>query len=202
MSLIHEFSDYSLQQHHLGNHRQDGRDRMYNQRQPWMLNPGLESAMPLHQPPDYHHHNLIHSPLPTAHSCVYEESNGPRAIRAPRRVAAKKERRRTQSINSAFAELRECIPNVPADTKLSKIKTLRLASSYIAYLTELLYEDNTKCHLDVDLGHIRAEFKRMEGKERQKQIQDNMTSIRGKNEKRGRGRTGWPEHVWALELRQ
>uniref|UniRef100_A0A8C5U752 Heart- and neural crest derivatives-expressed protein 1 n=1 Tax=Malurus cyaneus samueli TaxID=2593467 RepID=A0A8C5U752_9PASS len=39
----------------------------------------------------------------------------------------KKERRRTESINSAFAELRECIPNVPADTKLSKIKTLRLS---------------------------------------------------------------------------
>lgn len=57
-----------------------------------------------------------------------------------RRVTAnKKERRRTQSINSAFANLRECIPNVPADTKLSKIKTLRLATSYITYLTELLH---------------------------------------------------------------
>lgn len=56
-----------------------------------------------------------------------------------RRVTAnKKERRRTQSINSAFANLRDCIPNVPADTKLSKIKTLRLATSYIAYLMELL----------------------------------------------------------------
>jgi hypothetical protein len=56
-----------------------------------------------------------------------------------RRVTAnKKERRRTQSINSAFANLRDCIPNVPADTKLSKIKTLRLATSYIAYLLELL----------------------------------------------------------------
>ena len=37
----------------------------------------------------------------------------------------KKERRRTQSINNAFASLRDCIPNVPCDTKLSKIKTLR-----------------------------------------------------------------------------
>ncbi|ROT78675.1 putative heart- and neural crest derivatives-expressed protein 2-like [Penaeus vannamei] len=58
--------------------------------------------------------------------------------------ANKKERRRTQSINNAFAELRECIPNVPADTKLSKIKTLRLATSYIAYLMEVLHtEDST-----------------------------------------------------------
>ena len=40
-----------------------------------------------------------------------------------RRVTAnKKERRRTQSINTAFTNLRDCIPNVPSDTKLSKIK--------------------------------------------------------------------------------
>jgi len=51
-----------------------------------------------------------------------------------RNTANKKERRRTQSINTAFAELRDCIPNVPSDTKLSKIKTLRLATCYIAHL--------------------------------------------------------------------
>lgn len=39
-----------------------------------------------------------------------------------RTTANKKERRRTQSINSAFAILRDCIPNVPFDTKLSKVK--------------------------------------------------------------------------------
>lgn len=49
----------------------------------------------------------------------------------------KKERRRTQSINNAFASLRDCIPNVPTDTKLSKIKTLRLATSYIDYLMQV-----------------------------------------------------------------
>ena len=49
-----------------------------------------------------------------------------------------KERRRTHCINMAFGELRKCIPNVPTDTKLSKIKTLRLAISYIQYLTEML----------------------------------------------------------------
>jgi len=37
-----------------------------------------------------------------------------------RNTANKKERRRTQSINNAFADLRDCIPNVPPDTKLSK----------------------------------------------------------------------------------
>ena len=54
----------------------------------------------------------------------------------------KKERRRTQSINNAFASLRDCIPNVPCDTKLSKIKTLRLATSYIDYLMQLLNSEN------------------------------------------------------------
>lgn len=40
-----------------------------------------------------------------------------------RTTANKKERRRTQSINSAFAYLRDRIPNVPSDTKLSKVIT-------------------------------------------------------------------------------
>ena len=73
----------------------------------------------------------------------------------------KKERRRTQSINAAFSSLRDCIPNVPCDTKLSKvemhtevlckhfpkrsqfqIKTLRLATSYIDYLINVLKSDD------------------------------------------------------------
>ena len=56
-------------------------------------------------------------------------------------VTNKKERRRTQNINSAFADLRGCIPNVPMDTKLSKIKTLRLAISYIQHLMQQLNDD-------------------------------------------------------------
>lgn len=59
-----------------------------------------------------------------------------------RNTANKKERRRTQSINNAFSDLRDCIPNVPSDTKLSKIKTLRLATSYIGYLMTVLDSDD------------------------------------------------------------
>lgn len=58
--------------------------------------------------------------------------------------ASKKERRRTQSLNNAFTNLRDCIPNVPSDTKLSKIKTLRLAISYISYLMDILKKDDPK----------------------------------------------------------
>lgn len=42
-----------------------------------------------------------------------------------RTTANKKERRRTQSINSAYSSLREHIPNVPSDTKLSKVRSPR-----------------------------------------------------------------------------
>ncbi|XP_005874855.1 PREDICTED: transcription factor 15, partial [Myotis brandtii] len=38
---------------------------------------------------------------------------------------------RTQSVNTAFTALRTLIPTEPVDRKLSKIETLRLASSYI-----------------------------------------------------------------------
>ena len=56
----------------------------------------------------------------------------------------RKERRRTHSINAAFSALRSCIPNVPSDTKLSKIKTLRLATSYIAFLMNVLDKNDPK----------------------------------------------------------
>ncbi|CAF1678225.1 unnamed protein product [Adineta ricciae] len=60
-----------------------------------------------------------------------------------RRVSAnKKERRRTQSINTAFSDLRTAIPNVQPDTKLSKIKTLKLATKYIEFLMDILAKDD------------------------------------------------------------
>lgn len=59
-----------------------------------------------------------------------------------RNTANKKERRRTQSINTAFSDLRECIPNVPADTKLSKVNikihlTLNAINIYTLILNDL-----------------------------------------------------------------
>lgn len=71
-----------------------------------------------------------------------------------RSTANKKERRRTQSINNAYADLRDCIPNVPADTKLSKIKTLRLATSYILYLIGVLETDEPAGGFRAELGTI------------------------------------------------
>uniref|UniRef100_A0A3Q3X4E9 BHLH domain-containing protein n=1 Tax=Mola mola TaxID=94237 RepID=A0A3Q3X4E9_MOLML len=47
-------------------------------------------------------------------------------------------RDRTHSVNTAFTALRTLIPTEPADRKLSKVETLRLASSYIAHLANVL----------------------------------------------------------------
>ncbi|XP_015434139.1 PREDICTED: basic helix-loop-helix transcription factor scleraxis-like isoform X2 [Dufourea novaeangliae] len=49
-----------------------------------------------------------------------------------------RERDRTHSVNTAFSTLRTLIPTEPADRKLSKIETLRLASSYISHLGAVL----------------------------------------------------------------
>lgn len=57
--------------------------------------------------------NLISNELPTVIPVV-------RVVKR-RNTANKKERRRTQSINSAYTSLRDHIPNVPSDTKLSKV---------------------------------------------------------------------------------
>lgn len=49
-----------------------------------------------------------------------------------------RERTRTASVNDAFLMLRRLIPTQPLNRKLSKIETLRLATSYIAHLNSIL----------------------------------------------------------------
>ncbi|XP_061920370.1 transcription factor 15 [Entelurus aequoreus] len=55
-----------------------------------------------------------------------------------RQAANARERDRTQGVNTAFTALRTLIPTEPADRKLSKVETLRLACSYIAHLANVL----------------------------------------------------------------
>lgn len=135
------------------------------------------------------------------HYETYTNDSGERIIKR-RFTANKKERRRTQSINTAFASLRGCIPNVPSDTKLSKIKTLRLATSYIAYLMDVLSKDDPT----LTENGFKAELtKKKDDKKKQEQVnQENArASPNGTiDKKNGKGRTGWPQHVWASELKQ
>ncbi|XP_022255469.1 achaete-scute homolog 2-like [Limulus polyphemus] len=63
-----------------------------------------------------------------------EEGDFSRKTGKQRQAANARERDRTHSVNTAFTTLRTLIPTEPADRKLSKIETLRLAASYIAHL--------------------------------------------------------------------
>ncbi|XP_072946962.1 uncharacterized protein [Epargyreus clarus] len=179
------------------------------------------------EPYDAYHHNIMHhnynqnGPGPDCDmQPLRYDRPAPSFVRVVKRrtTANKKERRRTQSINTAFTDLRECIPNVPPDTKLSKmvrkrsqsintafsnlrdripsvlpdtkmtkIKTLRLATSYISYLLKVLETDGEPA------GGFRAELHHTPPRRR--------TADTNQTEKKGKGRTGWPQHVWALELK-
>ncbi|KAG8429310.1 hypothetical protein GDO86_020553 [Hymenochirus boettgeri] len=98
-----------------------------------------------------------------------------------RGTANRKERRRTQSINSAFAELRECIP------------------IYIAYLMDLLAKDDQNGETEA----FKAEIKRqMSRREKEEEMNELLKTTVCSNDKKTKGRTGWPQHVWALELKQ
>ena len=59
----------------------------------------------------------------------------------PRPSANARERERMRVLSRAFSRLKTTLPWVPADTKLSKLDTLRLACSYIAHLKQILDED-------------------------------------------------------------
>lgn len=58
-----------------------------------------------------------------------------------RNAANARERARMRVLSKAFSRLKTTLPWVPADTKLSKLDTLRLASCYIAHLRQILEED-------------------------------------------------------------
>nr|XP_033790750.1 basic helix-loop-helix transcription factor scleraxis [Geotrypetes seraphini] len=75
-----------------------------------------------------------------------------------RHTANARERDRTNSVNTAFTALRTLIPTEPADRKLSKIETLRLASSYISHLGNVLLVgeacgDGQPCHSSSSFYH-------------------------------------------------
>ncbi|XP_053206963.1 transcription factor 23-like, partial [Panonychus citri] len=56
---------------------------------------------------------------------------------------AARERSRVRSLRLAFQQLQQSIPTIPADTKLSKLDVLILATDYISHLTNLLNESES-----------------------------------------------------------
>nr|SJX71935.1 bHLH transcription factor Hand-2 [Nematostella vectensis] len=130
-----------------------------------------------------------------------------RKARPIKTTTSKKERRRTENINAAFAELRKHIPNVPSDTKLSKIKTLQLAMSYIHHLELQLSGEESRV---VIVKHVTPSEPQpvIRTREREPSIEYDLPSsperayeeVDEPRSGRRSSRTGWPQHVWALEL--
>ncbi|XP_053995099.1 protein dimmed-like [Hylaeus anthracinus] len=62
----------------------------------------------------------------------------PRERTLRRLESNERERMRMHSLNDAFQSLREVIPHVTKERRLSKIETLTLAKNYIAALTDVI----------------------------------------------------------------
>uniref|UniRef100_UPI0037E725FB class A basic helix-loop-helix protein 15 n=1 Tax=Semicossyphus pulcher TaxID=241346 RepID=UPI0037E725FB len=70
-------------------------------------------------------------------------SNKERSVR--RLESNERERQRMHKLNNAFQALREAIPHVKTDKKLSKIETLTLAKNYIKSLTSIILDMSGAC---------------------------------------------------------
>nr|XP_014271973.1 transcription factor 21-like [Halyomorpha halys] len=66
------------------------------------------------------------------------ETDSEEEERPARNAANARERARMRVLSRAFSRLKTTLPWVPPDTKLSKLDTLRLATSYIAHLRRVL----------------------------------------------------------------
>ncbi|XP_047494087.1 transcription factor 21-like, partial [Penaeus chinensis] len=75
-----------------------------------------------------------------------------------RNAANARERARMRILSRAFSRLKTTLPWVPADTKLSKLDTLRLATSYIAHLRALLQDEEPRAQAHpLSLTYISAD---------------------------------------------
>ncbi|XP_066603667.1 uncharacterized protein [Prorops nasuta] len=66
---------------------------------------------------------------------------GVEVLRKRRLAANARERRRMNSLNDAFDRLRDVVPSLGNDRKLSKFETLQMAQTYISALYELLQRE-------------------------------------------------------------
>ncbi|XP_017772371.1 PREDICTED: protein lin-32-like [Nicrophorus vespilloides] len=75
--------------------------------------------------------------------CIVRERQPSPTVMKKRRLAANaRERRRMNGLNEAFDRLRQVIPNLETEQKLSKFETLQMAQTYISALMDLLQRDS------------------------------------------------------------
>ncbi|KAJ8924973.1 hypothetical protein NQ315_001138 [Exocentrus adspersus] len=78
----------------------------------------------------------------SSHSHHHPQQPAGMEVMKKRRLAANaRERRRMNNLNDAFDRLRDVVPSLGNDRKLSKFETLQMAQTYIAALHELLQRD-------------------------------------------------------------
>ena len=65
-------------------------------------------------------------------------------MRHRRDAANARERKRMNGLNDAFERLREVVPNLNSEQKLSKIETLLMAQTYIKALARLIETEDSK----------------------------------------------------------
>lgn len=82
------------------------------------------------------------SEVDSAGSLESSNSSGNNLNGLQRLAANDRERTRMRVLSKAFVRLKTSLPWVPSDTKLSKLDTLKLAASYISYLTRILGQDD------------------------------------------------------------
>merc|ERR1719229_1344480 len=80
----------------------------------------------------------------------------PSILRHRRDAANARERKRMNGLNDAFERLREVVPNLNSDQKMSKIETLLMAQTYIKALAKLIETEDSKAK-DYDEITIKAE---------------------------------------------
>ncbi|XP_059160092.1 twist-related protein 2-like [Physella acuta] len=87
---------------------------------------------------------------------VKKQTQSVEDLQNQRVLANVRERQRTQSLNEAFAQLRQIIPTLPSD-KLSKIQTLKLASRYIDFLYQVLRSDQPDTKMSTSCSYVASE---------------------------------------------
>jgi hypothetical protein len=85
--------------------------------------------------------NINESSNSSGTSFSYHQNSSTSLSNLQRSAANDRERTRMRVLSKAFVKLKTSLPWVPADTKLSKLDTLKLATSYISYLTHILQDD-------------------------------------------------------------
>ncbi|PIC17518.1 hypothetical protein B9Z55_023735 [Caenorhabditis nigoni] len=73
--------------------------------------------------------------------CRRYKTPSPQLLRQRRSAANERERRRMNTLNVAYDELREVLPEIDSGKKLSKFETLQMAQKYIECLAQILKTD-------------------------------------------------------------